>query len=275
MSEDEKFPSHLYWDISHMMVGEYVELVRELMRVRLGPEVPENTPLIDAAADELEALADAAEEHLDALGTNYDSARETFEVAFEARTDKLTSMTEGCIGAWTLFADPVVREVVNKDKQRKRARGIELDEDDEQQKREEQNQRGLRARGVYNGIFGEDGQDYYRLTYAERFRTLSALLRTLSREDTEIDFGEFFQPAMANALPGLSVRYEAELAGHLAGRDDSHGLAEHRATLRLALARYVHVLREAADRWSKESCERINAGLQPLPDRCQRLNRRH
>jgi len=38
---------------------------------------------------------------------------------------------------------------------------------------------------------------------------------------------------------------------------------------------YVHLLREAPDRWSQDSCDRVNAALIPVEDRCKLLNRRH
>lgn len=274
-SPDDDFPSFLYWEIAHMTVREYIDLVREMMRVRLTPDIPEYSAIIDTCADELEAVADAAEAHLAKLGADYDSARETIEVAFEQRTDSLTSMIEGCIWSWTLFAERDIQAALDKSA-RKQGKG---DSEEELREREEQSARGKRAQAVRAGIFGEDGQGFYRLSYAERFQTLLALLHSgaglSDDEEGLLDYREFFPDKLAEGLPRIYADYRHELDAHLRDRDDSHGLADHRVALRHSLARYTHVLREAPDRWSDESCARVNAGLQPLPDRCRQMKQRH
>ena len=114
------------------------------------------------------------------------------------------------------------------------------------------------------------------MSYAGRFTMLSALLRSLEGGTVAgLEVDELLQPPYSELLPLIRAKYEADLDEHLALREDAHGLAAHRVALRLALAEYTHLLREAPDRFSQDSCDRVNRALIPLEDRCRSLNRRH
>ncbi|NVB41089.1 hypothetical protein G6O69_24835 [Pseudenhygromyxa sp. WMMC2535] len=249
-----------------MTVAEYVELSREMMRVRLEETLPERTPEVARAADAVEAAADAAADAMATLGEAHDPQCEAVEVAFEASADDLAGMLDAALSYWSSYL--VAQRVVwsgDNEPEGELARQIVADD----------RMLATRGKGVYEGFFGEGGQDFFKLPYVDRFRELSAWLRTLTDADGETNYGELLRRPFNELVPLMRLRYEHDLELHMAGRDDSHGLAEHRATMRLALARYAHELRQAPDRLSKESCERVNTALQPLEDRCRQLRVRH
>lgn len=249
-----------------MTVAEYVDLVRELVRSRLDASVPELTPEIDAAADALEYVADAAQERLEQIGLGYDADAEAIEVNFEKNADEVAALLERSLGFWTNWL-----ALSESPRGRKR-----LEEKYPDRNIDDERDRALRGRALYLGVFGEDGLEYVSMGYFGRFTMLSALLRSLTSGTVGgVDVNELLQPPYNELLPLIRAKYEADLEEHLSLREDAHELAAHRVALRMALAEYTHLLREAPDRWSQDSCDRVNRALIPLEDRCRLLNRRH
>lgn len=257
MDPAEKFPEHLYYDIPHATAGEYVELAREMLRVRL-PDMPAH---VDALADELERVTVEAEaalvEHAD-----QDPEREAREIGIERWTDTLASMIQGSLGFWSFYKNPHVNERFSDDEKAK----IEL---------EDNRKKAVRAEAAYEGMFGADGRGFFLLSYPERFRALSAMLRTLAKDDLGGDFKELLHEPLRVRVEAFSVSYEQQVEAHRHERDESRSLGRHRAALRWAIAHYTHEVRETADRWSQDSCDRVNTAVQPLQDWAQRMKQRH
>ncbi|NVB41732.1 hypothetical protein G6O69_28115 [Pseudenhygromyxa sp. WMMC2535] len=257
---EPRFPVHYYYDIPHMTGIEYVELVRELLRVRL-QAVPKT---VERAVIGLEKVLFALDARIDAL--EYHGAlsleEEAIEVAFEARTDSLASLIYGSISYWTMFRDPSFLELFDAEQQRE----LEL---------EANNEMAHQAKAVLDGLFGEDGRELFRMVYPDRARAVVAMLRTLCADDLGVDIRALVQEPLSSLIEPLRHDFERETGEHLRTRDESCSLGDYRATMRWAIAHYAHELGQVADRWSQDSCDRVNAGLMPLADCCRRMRREH
>jgi hypothetical protein len=257
-----RFPPHSHDNIPHMTLREYIDLVQELLRVRLDgmPSV------VEQAADELESGVEQAESRLALLGNAYDPAVELREIEFESETDKLSGMVRSCVGYASIIMDPGLHAFLDA--------GVELD-DEKRREREREHEQAMQSRLLLEGLFGEDEHEYFRTSYIERSRALSAILRTVSRGDLGAEAQAIIQEPLRSHAEIFSARYDQHATLYLRGRDPATSLAEQHATLRFAIAHYIYEVGQTADRWSKDSCDRVNSAIWPLVDCCQRMARKH
>jgi hypothetical protein len=257
-----RFPPHSHDNIPHMTLREYIDLIEELLRVRLDgmPSV------VERAADELESGVEQAESRLALLGRAYDPAVELREVEFEKLTDKHAAGVRSCVGSLSIFHDPALHKFLDA--------GKELDAE-QKRKREREEEQGKQSRLLLEGMFGEDPHEYFRMSYTERSRAVSAMLRTVSRGDLGAEFEAIILEPLRSHAEAFSILYDEQAKLYMRERDEATTLAEHHATLRFAIAHYVFEVGETADRWSKDSCDRVNSAIWPLVDCCQRMARKH
>jgi ribosome-associated translation inhibitor RaiA len=236
-----------YYDIPHMPVREMITLIREMLAIK-----PADGPVeLDQVADELERQADKAQARLDFLGEAHDEEVEAGEVFFEDWTDTLAHLVQTSLSSWTLWEQPILERILAKD--------AEL-----QSQLPHKRELAARARAVVGSMFGEDGRDFFRLGYERRFRALSAMLRTLAKDDLGGNFKELMREPLASTVEALSAGYELQVEEHILVRDEASSLGSYRVALRWALAVYCGELADMADRHSQESCDKVNAALEPL-----------
>jgi hypothetical protein len=247
------FRKRLYFQIPHMVTCNYVELVRDLMAVKLD-DLPAR---VEDIAVELERLADEAQARLRRLGDRHDLAREHAEVEVERETDDIGQMIQTSFEDWELITNPRFRKEPKPGEEDERAKEDEF---------------ARRARAVRQAMFGAEGLEFMRMSYPDRFRTLTAVLRTLRADE---DLLEPLHEPVRLYVVNLGPALEEQLAEHLRERDEASSLGEHRVALRWALAVYAFEVGELADRWSAQSCARINASLQPFVDWIERMKQQH
>jgi hypothetical protein len=257
-----RFLPHYHDQIPYMTLREYIDLIEELLRVRL-----DGMPtVVERATDELESALAQAESRLVSLGGAYDPEVELRECEFESQTDKFASMVRGCVGFASMMHDPAIVAVLDK--------GVELDAE-QQRKREQEREQGERSRRLLEGLFGEDAHEYFRTSYIDRSRALSAMLRTLSDGELDVELQEIIQEPLRSRAEALSAIYDEHARRYLRERDEAASFIEQHAALRFAIAHYIYEVGQTADRWSKDSCDRVNSAIWPLVDCCRRMNSKH
>lgn len=243
------FRKHLYFELPHAVTHNYVELVRDLIAVKL------DDPYAEELAIELEQLADQAAAQL--ATPDHDLAREHAEVEVERETDKLAGSLQSSFEYWEVIADPLLLGPAKPGEQAKRAKADEL---------------ARRALAANRAMFGDDKLEYMRMSYPDRFRAILAMLRTLRSDEQLLSF---IHEAVRFYVQHGADNYEQLVIEHLRERDDSRGLGPHRVALRWALTVYASEVGELADRWSEESCARVNASLMPFVDFVRRMKLQH
>jgi hypothetical protein len=243
------FRKHLYFELPHAVTCNYVELVRDLIAVKL------DDPGAEALATELEEHADEAAARIGR--PDHDLRREHTEVEFERETDKLGAAIQHSFEYWELITNPIVAVEPKPGEEEKRKKQLEL---------------ARRATAANRAMFGDDTLEFMRMSYPDRFRVILAVLRTL-RDDQQLL--ELIHEPVRIRVQYLVEDYEQQLTEHLRERDESRGLGLHRAALRWALTVYASNIGELADRWSEESCARVNASLMPFVDFVTRMKVQH
>jgi hypothetical protein len=236
-----------------MVTCNYVQLVRDLMAVKLD-DLPS---WAEDYADELVRLADEAEARLARIGNDDALAREHVEVEVERETDGIGKMIQTSFEYWELITNSTIRPEPKPGEEDKRAKQDEL---------------AHRAWAANWAMFGEDGLEFMRMSYPDRFRSCTAMIRTL-REDEQLL--ELLHKPVAFFIEHLGENYEQLVSKHLRERDENRGLGQHRVALRWALTVYASEIGDLADRWSDESCARVNASLQPFVDWVRRMKKQH
>lgn len=255
-----RFPTHYYDQIPYMTLRELIDLIEELLRVRL-----DGMPaVVESAADELESGIEQAQARLDMLGDGYDPAAEHRELEFEKQTDKLAGLVRICVGQASLFMD--LQTMLEED--------TELDPE-QQREREQERELAEQSRRLLQGLFGEDELEYFRTSYTERGRALAAMMRTLSRSDLGVDLNEVVQEPLRSRVDVLSSGHDEKFRVYMRERDAATSLSEPRRVLRFAIAHYIFEVGQTADRWSKDSCDRVNSAIWPLVDCCRRMASKH
>jgi hypothetical protein len=257
-----RFSPRFHDDIPHMTLREYVDLVQELLRVRLD-DMPD---VVERATDELEAGVEQAESRLAVLGSAYDPTAELRELEFESQTDKLAGMVRSCVGYASIVMDPGLHAFLDE--------GLELDAE-KRREREREHEQAMQSRLLLEGLFGEDAHEYFRTSYIERSRALSAILRTLSGGELGADVQAIIQEPLRSHAETFSAQYDQHASQYMRGRDAATSLSEQHGMLRFAIANYIYEVGQTADRWSKESCDRVNTAIWPLVECCQRMARKH
>jgi hypothetical protein len=257
-----RFLPRFHDDIPYMTLREYVDLIQELLRVRLD-DMPD---VVERAADELEAGVEQAEARLALLGSTYDPTVELRELAFEKLTDSHAAGIRSCVGSLSIFHDPALHAFLDA--------GKELDAE-QKRKREQEEEQAKQSRLLLEGFFGEDAHEYFRMSYIERSRAVSAMLRTVSRGDLGEEFQAIILEPLRSHAEAFSLMYDEQAKLYMRERDEATSLAEQHVMLRFAIAHYIFEVGETADRWSKESCDRVNTAIWPLVECCQRMARKH
>jgi hypothetical protein len=243
------FRKRLYYQIPHMVTCNYVELVDDLMAVKLF-DLP---GWAEALAIELQRRADEARAQLASLGARHDLRREHAEVEVEREADELAWMIQSSFEQWEILTDPILRAEPKPGEEEQRAKNEQL---------------AQRARATNRAMFGDDTLEFMRIGYPDRFRALPAMLRTV-REDPQL-------LELLHTPVRLMVQHtNYDFAERLRDHDEAHGLGGARVALRWGLAVYASRIGDIADRWSEDSCARVNASLQPFVDWVARMNAQH
>jgi hypothetical protein len=246
-----RFRKHLYYQVPHMVTCNYIELVDDLMAVKLD-DMP---GWAEALVIGLQRRADEARAQLALLGAQHDLRREHAEVEAEREADELAWAIHSSFEYWDVITDPIIRVEPKPGEEEKRAR---------------QDQHAERARAASRAMFGADGLEFMRISYPDRFRALRAMVRTLRGDPLLLE--------LLHEVVRLRVEridYEQHFAEHLREYEGAGGLGDARVALRWGLGVYGSEIGELADRWSDESCARVNASLQPFVDWIARMKAQH
>jgi hypothetical protein len=245
------FRKRLYYQIPHMVTCNYVELVDDLMAVKLD-DMPD---WAEALAIELRRRADEARAQLGLLGTRHDPRREHGEVEAEREADELAWAIHSSFECWDIITNPIVQVEPKPGEAEQRAK---------------QEQLAQRAREISRAMFGEQGIELMHISYPDRFRALTAMLPSLRENPRLVEL--LHEPVR---LMVRHLDYEQRLAKHLRDYDEAGGLGGARVALRWGLAVYASRIGDLADRWSEDSCARVNASLQPFVDWVARMKAQH